>query len=65
MINQKRIYKHKRDIKIGDKKNAFVKHNLETNHKFNFKDSKTLVNIHIKKAQIVEFYIISNYITVK
>ena len=28
------------DIKISHKKNIFVKHNLEINHKFNVKDLK-------------------------
>ena len=35
---------------------------LETNHNFNFKDSKILVNIHDKKHwKIIESSIISNY----
>ena len=46
--------------------NDLDKHDLETNHKLNFKDSKMLVYIHNKKGQkIVESSIILNYDTVK
>ena len=33
------IYEEKRDVKKADINNGLVKHNLETNHNFNFKDS--------------------------
>ena len=45
-------------LKKGNGKNEMIRHNLETNHSFNFKDSKMLVNIHNKKHwKIVEFSI--------
>ena len=60
------IYEHMRDKKIGDVKNALVTYNLETNHNFNFKDYKMVVNIHNKQhRKIVEFIIISKYNTMK
>ena len=46
--------------------NDLVKHNLETNHNFDFEDFKMLVYIHNKKYQkIIESSIISNHNTVK
>ena len=61
MINPKKYkYERKRDMKIGDDKNAWVKHKLQANHNFNFRNSKMLV-IHNKKHEnIVEFSIIAN-----
>ena len=55
------IYEHRRDLKRADLNNDLVKHNLETNHNFNFKDPKMLVYIYSKKHwKIVESSIISN-----
>ena len=62
----KRIYEHTRDLKRGNINNGLIKHNLETNHNFNFKDSKILVYICNKKCwKIFEFSIISNENTIK
>ena len=33
------------DFIIEDDRNTLVKHNLETKHSFNFKDSKMIINI--------------------
>ena len=44
----------------------FLKHNLDTNHCFNFKIFKMLVNIHNKQLRrIAESSSISNYDTIK
>ena len=44
-----------------EKNNAMVRHDLEANHNFNFKDSKMVVNIQNKKhRKIVESSIMSN-----
>ena len=43
-----------------------IQHNLETNHNFNFKGSKMLVNIHNKKGwRVAESNIISNNNTIE
>ena len=42
------IYEHRKDFKRANINNSLIKHNLETNHNFNFKDSKMLVYIHKK-----------------
>ena len=47
----KQIYEHMRYFKIADINNVLVKHNLETNHNFNFNDSKMLVNIQNKNTE--------------
>ena len=53
------IYEYKSDFKLCDSRKALVKHNLETNHSFNFKDSFVIVRIHYNQHwKIVEFYII-------
>ena len=53
-------------MKKGNINNSLVKHNLETNHDSNFKDSKMLIYIDNKKHQkIVESRIISNHNTIK
>ena len=44
-------YGHERDLKRGDINNGFVKHNLETNHNFNFKNHKMLVYMYKKKRR--------------
>ena len=63
---QKQIYEHKRDLKKGIENNKLVLNNLETNHNFNFKDSKILVNLHNKKhRKSVDSSIISNYNSMK
>ena len=51
LSTQKRIYGHKRYLKICDKKNTLVRHNLEINYNFNFKDSKLLVIYIIKNSE--------------
>ena len=45
-ILNKQLYGHMRDLEKGNKNNNLVKHSLETNHNFNFKDFKMLVYIH-------------------
>ena len=45
------INMHKRKFKRENMNNSLVKHNLETNPNFNFKDSKMLVYIHYKKKR--------------
>ena len=45
---KKQIYKHIRDLKQENIQKGLVKLNLETNHNFNFKDSKMLVYVHNK-----------------
>ena len=61
----KRIYEHKRDIRRTDMNDGLVKYNLETNHSFDFKDSKLLVYIHFKKyREMSESRIVSNYNTI-
>ena len=47
----KRIYEHRRDLKRVDINNGKVKHNLKTNHNFNFKVSNSLVNIRNKMLE--------------
>ena len=54
------------DLKKRKINNGLIKHNLETNQNFNFKDSKILVHIHKKKHQkTVKSNIISNHNTIK
>ena len=66
MLINKRIYDHTRSLKRGNIKNVLVRYNLETNHNFNFKDSKMLLQIRKKKRRkIVATSIISNYNTIK
>ena len=50
--NKKHIYKHILDFKLGDFWNPLVKHNLETIHNFNYKDSKMLVKVHNNQHRI-------------
>ena len=45
--------------------NGSVKHNLESNHNFDFQDSKMLVYIHNALQKTAESSIISNYNTIK
>jgi len=61
-----RIREHKRDIRNGQMNNALTKHISETNHSFNFKESKLLVRIHNKnERKIVESSTISIFNTIK
>ena len=41
----KSSYEEKRDMKIGDDKNVFVKQNIESNQNFIFNNSEILFNI--------------------
>ena len=60
--NSRKIQKHLKniqDLKFGDFRNA--KHNLETKHSFNSKDSKLLIEIQNNQhRRIVPFNLISN-----
>ena len=41
-------------MKISDDKNVSVKHNFETNNKYNFKHLKMSVNIHNKQYRTID-----------
>ena len=50
MPQKTNLQPHKR-LKKGNINNVLVKHNLETNHNFNFKDFKMLIYIHNKNMR--------------
>ena len=47
-----RIYEHRKYLKRAGINNGLVKHNLETNHNFNFGDFRNLVYIHFEDSRI-------------
>ena len=58
-------YEHLRDFKHGNANNTMVQHNLQTNHKFDIKNSNILAYIHNRnKRRIFESCVILSHNTI-